>query len=275
MNGETDALYRASRKAILEVFHALEAHRNALTLVGAHALYQFTGASELAIVEFTSDADFTISAQIIAKEPHLEEALLAHGFERHRDVGRWVSPTGIPIDLMVPEAIAGPKRKSTSRSAVIEGHGRSIARRTKGLEGALVDRVWKTIRDLDDPSSKGIEVWIAGPAALLVAKCHKIFERLGHRDRLRDKDALDLFRLLQAVETDELAQRVNTLRNSELAGSVTKEAIEQFRVMFSERSAPGIAMAHRLGEEVDAGDFIATSFVLLAGELLRELDNFA
>ena len=156
MNGDVDPLYLASRSTIIEVFRVLEAHRDAVTLVGAHALYQFTGSSELAIVEFTTDADFTISAQIISKEPHLEKVLESHGFERHRDVGRWTSPTGIAVDFMVPEAVAGPKRKSTSRSAVIQGHGRTIARRTKGLEGALIDRVWMNIADLSESSNEGV-----------------------------------------------------------------------------------------------------------------------
>ncbi|MCB0998128.1 MAG: hypothetical protein KDB40_02430 [Acidimicrobiales bacterium] len=48
---------------------------------------------------------------------------------------------------------------------------------------------------------------IAGPGALIVAKAHKIWERTSNDDRVRDKDALDVYRLLQAIPTDDLAAR--------------------------------------------------------------------
>ena len=86
---------------------------------------------------------------------------------------------------------------------------------------------------------------------------------------MRDKDALDIFRLLQAVETRELAERLKLLCTSELSRSVTLEAIDQFRTMFADERSPGVAMARRLGNEVDAGDFISTSLVLLAQDLLH------
>jgi uncharacterized protein YigA (DUF484 family) len=54
-----------------------------------------------------------------------------------------------------------------------------------------------------------------------VAKLHKIAERADDNDRIRDKDALDVLRLLRAVDTDELASRVRVLRETELAGAVT------------------------------------------------------
>ncbi len=38
---------------------------------------------------------------------------------------------------------------------------------------------------------------VAGPAALIVAKAHKIMDREGDVDRRSDKDALDGYRLLR------------------------------------------------------------------------------
>ena len=49
---------------------------------------------------------------------------------------------------------------------------------------------------------------VAGPAALLVAKLHKIGERVGSPDRLNDKDAHDAYRLLVATDTDGQCQAV-------------------------------------------------------------------
>ncbi|MDN5856283.1 MAG: hypothetical protein L0K86_26260 [Actinomycetia bacterium] len=46
---------------------------------------------------------------------------------------------------------------------------------------------------------------VAGPAALLVAKLHKLGERQATPGRLIDKDAHDLYRLLVATPTENLA----------------------------------------------------------------------
>jgi hypothetical protein len=97
---------------------------------------------------------------------------------------------------MVPEALAGPG----SRGARLGPHGKRAARRAKGLEGALVDRARHTISSLDPPDQRHITLWVAGPGALLVAKVHKIAERVGQRNRVSDKDALDVLRLLRAVD---------------------------------------------------------------------------
>ena len=50
---------------------------------------------------------------------------------------------------------------------------------------------------------------MAGPAALLVSKVHKVWERLEDGDVRRQeqlpKDAFDIYRLLLAIDTAELA----------------------------------------------------------------------
>jgi hypothetical protein len=272
MSGDVDPLYRASRQVILDVLNALGAHRDSLTLVGAHALYQFTGRSELGIVEYTTDADFSITPSLVAQTPRIEVALEANGFTRPGDVGRWKSPSGIFVDLMVPEAVAGERRRKNSRSAVLDGHGPRVSRRTKGIEGALIDRAWMVLGGIEEGSDLVVETWVAGPAALLVAKSHKIAERLGDGNRLRDKDALDVFRLFQAVSTHDFVERFELLINSDVAQAVTLEALRYVGHLFGDPDAPGVLMAKRLGDEVSAGEFIATSLVLLANDLLDHLE---
>ena len=117
--------------------------------------------------------------------------------------GSWLSPRGVSIDLMVPEALAGPG----TRGARLGPHGKRAARRARGLKAALVDRDIRTIRSLEATDPRTATIWVAGPAALLVAKIHKIAERVGVQDRVRDKDALDVLRLLRAVETQDLGPR--------------------------------------------------------------------
>ena len=65
---------------------------------------------------------------------------------------------------------------------------------------------------------------VAGPAALLIAKLHKIAERVSERKRRRldDKDALGILRLLQATDTDSLAATLVQLLQSDVAREVTR-----------------------------------------------------
>ena len=152
-----------------------------------------------------------------------------------------LSPDGIYIDVMVAEALAGPG----TRGARLGAHGKRAARRAKGLEGALMDRERSVITALDRSDTRAVEIWIAGPGALFVSMVHKIPERINQRDRVRDKDALDVLRLLRAIDTDALAGRLAFLRDSSLAGSVTNEAIALLPKLLGDPSAEGVAMAVR------------------------------
>jgi len=78
----------------------------------------------------------------------------------------------------------------------------ALAEATKDSDVALDPR-----RLADDPKIETAEV--AGPAALLVAKLHKIAERVDIPTRLNDKDAHDSYRLLRAIDTESLRSRVH------------------------------------------------------------------
>ena len=136
--------------------------------------------------------------------------MTAAGFSRGNRVGAWVvsrdidgTPTNIEVDLMVPEAVGG----AGSRAARLVGHAKHVARKTRGLEAALVDTHTTVIAALDAADTRSFSVAAAGPAALIVSKIHKIRERLAERAkrRLDDKDALDVLRLLRAAPTEALA----------------------------------------------------------------------
>jgi len=65
----------------------------------------------------------------------------------------------------------------------------------------------RVVTSLDPDDKRTEEISVAGPAALLVAKAHKIGDRVtareaGSKDRTQPKDAHDVFRLLQAVSPD-------------------------------------------------------------------------
>lgn len=128
------------------------------------------------------------------------------------------------------------------------------------------------ITSLDPADERAQTMLVAGPAALLVAKVHKIIERLGDRDRAQDKDALDLFRLLQAVPTEDLAQRLEALLGDDSAGVVTAEALERIPVLFGATGSDGIAMAVRAAALGEDSVILAGSFVALIGELRQAFE---
>lgn len=99
---------------------------------------------------------------------------------------------------MVPAAAA----PTVSRRAVdLPGHDRMATRRAAGLEAALLDNDLRLIAALDPEDTRTVTVRVAGPTALIVAKLHKLHDRAGDARRLADKDAGDVYRLLQTTET--------------------------------------------------------------------------
>jgi hypothetical protein len=52
--------YVAARRALLDALEALREHIDSIVVVGAQAVYLHTGAAELAVAEFTTDADLAL-----------------------------------------------------------------------------------------------------------------------------------------------------------------------------------------------------------------------
>lgn len=263
MSGGPDPLYISARTALLDAADALAEQLDALVLVGAQAIYLQTGQVDFAAAEYTTDADFCVSPAALTDAPLLSGLLEARGFSPGEHPGVWLSPDGISVDIMVPEALAGPG----SRGARLGPHGKRAARRAKGLEGALVDRRPITIPSLHPAAERSVVMLVAGPAALLVAKIHKIAER-AVANRSSDKDALDVLRLLQATETTTLAAGLARLVGDGLSTAVTAEAVSQLAPLFGDPQAPGIGMAVRAGRLNAEADVISASFTALVSDLL-------
>ncbi len=268
MSGAPDPLYVRARRALLDALDALEPHLDAIVLVGAQAVYLHTADTELAVAEYTTDADLAVAPGDLADSPLIGDALTASGFTPRSHPGGWLSPDGIYLDVMVPDALAGPG----TRGARLGAHGKRAARRAKGLEATLVDRERRTIVALDSNDSRSREIWIAGSAALSVAKLHKIGERVEAQDRVRDKDALDLYRLFQAVPTAQLAEGMRRLRAHPLSIDATAKALSTLRALFTRRDAEGIEMTVRAAGDPADSDVMRASMVTLAADLLRVAD---
>ena len=119
--------------------------------------------------------------------------------------------------------------------------------------------------------SRAFSIAVAGPAALLVSKIHKIAERLaeGRAARLDDKDALDVLRLLQAIETARLASSLSVCAHDLMSREVTLEALASLRTLFADQRAAGTAMAVRAAGALADADAIAESCAILASDLLK------
>ncbi|WP_166996490.1 hypothetical protein [Paramicrobacterium fandaimingii] len=268
----TDAVSLA-RRGLLDALEALHEHLEAIVLVGAQAIYLHTGEADVALAAYTTDGDLVIDPSILGTDPIVEDALMSGGFEpqRNRDgqriVGSWITDFDVAVDLMVPSEVAGSGKKK-SRGVEAPPHDRYAMRRTHGLEGALVECSEKTISSLELHDSRSFDVKVAGPAALLVAKLHKISDRRAQAPgRLDDKDAHDVYRLLRKVETTALMDALQRLIAEPVSKAVTAEAIEMLRDLFGSSSAEGSLMAGRAEEGVGDPEQVALAASILASDL--------
>lgn len=266
----------AARSALLDALEALAAHRDALVLIGAQAIYLHTGAATSALAEATKDSDLAIDPRVLSDVPLLDAAMAKAGFHRdlqHPQPGSWLTADGIPVDLMIPEALAGP---GTGRGARIPPHDRHATRRTAGLEAAVVEHKPMLITALDPSDHRSTTVAVAGPAALLVAKLHKLGERQHTPRRLIDKDAHDIYRLLVATETADMAARLRALSQDPLAGDATDGAVAYLVQLFSSSGGGlGAVMAGRAEELVGVPATVTAAVTVLADDLLAAIGGRA
>jgi hypothetical protein len=239
-------LYVIARRVLLDALEALGEHRDATILVGAQAIYLHTGAAELGVAEYTTDADLALDPALLAEIPPLEQALEGAGFYSSTStIGIWNTSRrtsqaidiDVQVDLLVP-AIVSPG--AGRRAARPTGHGVHAARKVDGLEGVLVDQAEHDIASLEpDMHARVVRAKVAGPGALLVAKLFKIHERRGTA-RANDKDALDVLRVLYERVAEMGRTQTEAMVKVEAALVALKEAIEE---MHDRLPPPGRANA--------------------------------
>lgn len=269
MTGAPDPLYVQARSVLLDAAEALAPHLDSIVLVGAQAVYMHTGSADLAVAEYTTDADFGIDPTSLGGAPLIGPLLRSRGFLPRENPGGWVSASGIYLDLMVPEALAGKGR----RSADLGAHGKRAARRALGLEGAWIDCSTMLIGALDPTDGRQVRMRVAGPGALLVAKLHKLGERVANDDRVKDKDALDIVRILRSIDTTDLAERIRLIVDSGKAKDVSVAALRLLQELFASAGSEGVRLAQRASERLINPDELAGSTVALAGDLLGALGH--
>jgi hypothetical protein len=223
--------YVQARSVLLDALCGLGAHRDAVVLVGAQAVYLHSG-----------DADFV------------------------------TPPTTTDADLMVPEALsgAGGRRAAHLRPPHDD---KATARRTVGLEPALVDNEVHVINALDGEDTRSFAIKVAGPAPLLVSKIIKVGERRDQPGRLKPKDGLDALRLLRAADVPRLARSLRKLASDELSSHVVERAIRELRELAREPEDILPTLAANAEAGFDDSDVIKMSMVVLVDGLLREFDG--
>lgn len=252
-----DPEYMAARGVLLDALVALADHRDALVVVGAQAVYLRTEPMD-AYQDFTTDGDLALDPDLLSERPGLEEAMRRAGFrlrnedtghpepgiwEAHLAVAERADDLVIPVDLIVPEAVAPPGGR---RGARLGGeHGRRAARRAVGLEGALVDHSLVEISSLNDGDTRTVGVNVAGPTALIVAKLHKIGDRAEQPGRLTDKDGGDVFRLMLSSTPERTVERLGVILDDPRCADTTNRAIGLLDDLFGGPRSVGTEMAVR------------------------------
>ncbi|MDO9108771.1 MAG: GSU2403 family nucleotidyltransferase fold protein [Coriobacteriia bacterium] len=287
MPGELSQEYVVARRALLDALDALGPQRVAVVLVGAQAIYVHTGDAGLAVAEYTTDADIAVDPFKLVEDPTLAAAMRAAGFFREESedgplVGIWSSlrqisgvSAVVKVDLLIPAALGEGGR----RAARIEGQEPGSVLKVLGLEGCLVDCEPKTIAAFEADDSRSFGIMVAGPASLLVSKVIKLQEREAGasrgRDRRKNKDALDVLRLLRAVEVHELAAGLNLLRADELSAEVAEIAVRALPELFGRANSSASLMAADAVSPAESAEVIAASCAALVGELLEAIDAAA
>ncbi|MDR1513191.1 MAG: hypothetical protein LBS56_06885 [Propionibacteriaceae bacterium] len=212
----------ASRRALIDVITGLADQREALTVLGGHAVIEVTqGVSTLPPDDTTRDADLGVIPQLLSDDPNLSARMTELGYEAARPErpGVW-SPVAqrdrdihdrATVDLIAPMSLArGDLTTNRSiRAARVGAHGKQAVSATRGTELSLLDRQWRILRSFD--GGPAVHAYVAGPAALLCAKAYKIHDRLDpaelrrNADRLRPKDFADLYRLILVIAPEDAA----------------------------------------------------------------------
>ena len=165
-----DELYVIARRVLLDALEAMGEHREATILVGAQAIYLHTGAAELGVAEYTTDADLALDPALLAEIPPLEQALEGAGFYGSPStIGIWKTSRrtsqaidiDVQVDLLVPATVSPGAGR---RAARLTGHGVHAARKVDGLEGVLVDQAEHDIASLEpDVDARVVRAKVAGP----------------------------------------------------------------------------------------------------------------
>ena len=254
-----DPVYVAARRILLDALQALGEHRNAVVLVGAQAIYLQAGDAdlEITVAPFTTDADLSIDPAQLGPDPQIVAAMTGAGFILKMksgnggvEPGTWIAmtdvegePTSVPVDLLVPEQLAVGRGR---RSANLPEHGKDAARWTPGLEATIFDHTEMPIVSLEpEVDSRETSIRVAGPAALLIAKAHKIADRnRGREHRVKPKDCADVIRLMRSPTSPATAgARLAEIQQEPSCATSVPQGVQRLADQFGRPTGVGVELA--------------------------------
>lgn len=96
-------------------------------------------------------------------------------------------------------------------------------------------------------------------------------DREEHLGRLKDKDALDVFRLLRGTSTEEMARRMFVVLSESRSADSARAALAVFPSLFAQASGSGVQMALRATAGLMDDAEVTASLVTLASDLSAKL----
>jgi hypothetical protein len=238
MPGAPDPLYVRARAGLLDAVEALGLHRESVVLVGAQAIYLHTGDADLAVAEYTTDADFTLSPG--TSPMHLCSAT-SWALEDSR-LGRTPAAGSAPtVSISIPWFPRRSPAPVGEPQCLVPTAGKPSAeqRGSKGpwsiATGEPSHRWMRPTRGQEQPGSL-VPAPSSSPRSTRSASASA-------RKTACGKDALDVLRLLRAVATEDMADRRRGSARSSLPASVTAEALELLPSLFGEPNSDGVLMA--------------------------------
>jgi hypothetical protein len=274
-------LYVAARRVLLDAAAALTEQHQALILVGAQAVYLRCGEADIPVALYTADADIGLDRSLLSDEPRLQDAMHDAGFELRSHgsrlhPGTWIRTVqvgdlqlSIPVDILIPSQFSQTAERR--RTPSIPPHDRMAVRKVEGLELAMIDNNIMLIESLDPADHRSVQMKVAGPVALLVAKAHKIRDRVAEATpgREADKDAGDVIRLMRTSNARKASATFSALladpdvRIAETARAGIILLMEQF----GRARSVGVVMA----QNTLAGAMPAEAIEALATAFIRNL----
>ena len=95
----------------------------------------------------------------------------------------------------------------------------------------------------------------------------KILDRADSSDRLKDKDALDVFRLLRGVSVDDIITRARRILADERSRATAVHAFDALPHLFGRADAEGILMTIRATSGLMSEAEVSASLTTLANDI--------
>jgi len=132
-----DELYVLARRVLLDALYALGLHRDAVIVVGAHAVYMRAGDADLAVAPHTTDGDLAIEPAALGETPPLEQAFTHAGF-----LPRGGDSVGVWITYRPTSAVSGaPGAPGFQGESGVKAQGRSSSIFDAGCPATMASRV--------------------------------------------------------------------------------------------------------------------------------------